>query len=102
MGTVACRKAAKKKQGGRSVEALPSGSGRVPTGDKVKILETIERECCQQQDMKPYQGVGDRKDKKIFCIHCGQVWGENSFMDESGSRDYMWVKRGICCIPPEA
>lgn len=38
----------------------------------MKITETIERECCQPQDLKPYLGKADSKGVK-FCVHCGQA-----------------------------
>ena len=45
----------------------------------MKITETIERECCQPQDMRPYKGDCTDKNwmrniKPLFCIHCGQIW----------------------------
>ena len=42
----------------------------------MKITETIERDCCQEQDLKPYHG--DKTKSFLvpthYCIHCGQLW----------------------------
>ena len=43
----------------------------------MKITEKIERECCQQQDMKRYYGHmfgGVKRFRLQFCTHCGQIW----------------------------
>ena len=44
----------------------------------MKITETIKRECCQKQDLRPYNGVELLPDEParylFFCVHCGQVW----------------------------
>ena len=55
----------------------------------MKIKETIERDCCQPQDLRPYKGVGTAK---AFCQHCGQLWGEASRMDAAGSRESILTK----------
>lgn len=38
----------------------------------MKIKETIERECCQSQDLKPYKGDKSFNPQFKFCVHCGQ------------------------------
>lgn len=44
----------------------------------MKITETITRECCQDKDLKVYQGrfkrsyPAERRTLK-FCIYCGQI-----------------------------
>lgn len=56
----------------------------------MKITETIERECCQRQDLKPYRGVMHESLKRHcpkFCVHCGQVWMEDSEMGPAGSNE---------------
>lgn len=43
----------------------------------MKITETIERECCQPNDLAQYQGnpiMSHSKHPFKFCKHCGQVW----------------------------
>lgn len=43
----------------------------------MKITETIERECCQQRDMKDYGGMWIDMNTTCmfsFCIHCGQLY----------------------------
>lgn len=61
----------------------------------MKIIEKIERECCDAQkgDFKPYKGVEALANKTMyFCVHCGQVWREESYIDEAGARDTRFVK----------
>ena len=46
----------------------------------MQIKETIERQCCQSKDLKPYlgQSLDDqvrRTFKPQFCVYCGQIWG---------------------------
>lgn len=43
----------------------------------MKIKETIERECCQEKDLRAYAGIrveGDATGLQT-CCHCGQLWG---------------------------
>lgn len=47
----------------------------------MKITETIERECCEERDLKPYGGKtimcpSGKTDNCYFsyCSHCGQLW----------------------------
>jgi len=56
------------------------------------IKETVERECCQEKDLKKYKGCLPNSDNCFFCIHCGQLWSEESYMDEAGARDTRMVK----------
>ena len=56
----------------------------------MKITETIERECCQQKDMRPYRGKLSpllKVNKPLFCVHCGQVWIHVSQMDPAGGTE---------------
>lgn len=43
----------------------------------MRIVETVERECCAVKDMKPYKGgfTGGRSFplNPQFCVHCGQI-----------------------------
>ena len=42
----------------------------------MKIKETVERECCQRADLKPFLGrmaKFSEADKPMFCKHCGQI-----------------------------
>lgn len=44
------------------------------------IKETIERECCQEQDFLTYNGdttLGRSLIPTRFCIRCGQIWIED-------------------------
>jgi len=53
----------------------------------MKIKETIERDCCQEQDLKKYLALGHNKipgGDPQFCIHCGQVWIKTREPDGSG------------------
>lgn len=61
----------------------------------VKVVETINRWCCEPKDLKPYKGaVADDGTLQhwSFCQHCGQVWFEESFTDAAGGRDTRLVK----------
>jgi len=56
----------------------------------MKITETVDRECCQRQDMKPYNGKIGAEVKRFrprFCVHCGQVWIVDSEMGPAGSNE---------------
>lgn len=62
----------------------------------MKIVENVERECCQLQDRKPYKGLmvclehnispSTRRDFS-FCVHCGQIWAVVREMMPSGGRE---------------
>jgi hypothetical protein len=60
----------------------------------VKITETIERECCQREDLKPYPGQPSSNQrywgaqKYVFCKHCGRAHEAVSSTDAAGSRDW--------------
>jgi hypothetical protein len=53
----------------------------------LKITETIERDCCENQDLATYRGLTKmaayRRPK--FCKHCGQIWYFGSQPDGAGS-----------------
>jgi hypothetical protein len=51
----------------------------------MKITETIERNCCEQKDLKPY--LGNKALKLLYCVHCGQLWEWNRRMDAAGSME---------------
>lgn len=58
----------------------------------MKIKETVERECCQAKDLKPYRGSMTKelkkyKDDLFFCIHCGRIWRETTRMDAAGGTE---------------
>ncbi len=59
----------------------------------MKIKQTIERDCCQSEDLKPYLGICKNNNIKLlkpkFCIYCGQVWYNDKEMGPSGSSDYI-------------
>ena len=48
----------------------------------MKITETIERNCCQPQDLVPYRAAYSRShplsETLHFCRHCGQWWVQPS------------------------
>ena len=59
----------------------------------MKIKETIERECCTYDDLKPYRGVVTSIKPELlknynlrFCKHCGQIWQSDSESDGAGGR----------------
>lgn len=58
----------------------------------MKIKETVERECCQPRDLKPFKGLvtkalnSSRKDL-FFCVHCGRIWRETARMDAAGGTE---------------
>jgi len=67
----------------------------------MKIEETIERQCCKQQDLKSYHGLHRVKIvDPMFCIHCGQVWGYIRYTDEAGDQDSKRVS--LICGDQEA
>ena len=53
----------------------------------MKIKETIERDCCHQKDLKPYQGQFTYDTKIYFCQYCGEHWFYERKMDAAGSMD---------------
>lgn len=60
---------------------------------KMKITETIERECCQEIDLKIVTAsmfsplIPSCYNNTRFCIHCGQIWVDERYTDESGNHD---------------
>ena len=53
----------------------------------MKIKETVERDCCQEQDLKKYCGLFKDQLKMFspkFCTYCGQVWAYHKEADGSG------------------
>lgn len=54
----------------------------------IKIKETIERDCCEQKDLKEYKGRDAHIHNQIFfCQHCGQLWENEKYTDAAGSTD---------------
>lgn len=44
----------------------------------MKISEAVERECCQVEDMRKYQGTPiPGASHPRFCVHCGQLFWFN-------------------------
>jgi hypothetical protein len=62
----------------------------------MKIKETTERDCCEQRDLKPYNGTQspDRRTvlAQYFCVHCGQLWAYESCTDAAGNPDERAVR----------
>ena len=58
----------------------------------IKISETIERDCCQVQDLMAYQGLQKRPtDKYKVCKHCGQTFVYDRCRDGgAGGVDHYW------------
>jgi len=65
----------------------------------IKIAVTETRECCQERDLKQYNGQpvvpgavwpypGDIR----FCQYCGQLHVERRHTDAAGSTDTRWEK----------
>lgn len=58
----------------------------------MKIKETIERNCCEHRDLKPYRGLMSPMLEKYvkdlyFCVHCGKVWRHTTQMDAAGGTE---------------
>jgi hypothetical protein len=63
----------------------------------MKIKETIERECCEDRDMKRYRGLFSTMPQlkdAVFCIHCGNIFTKESYTDAAGGRDWKYE-----CLP---
>ncbi len=66
----------------------------------MKITETIERECCEPRDLKPYSGKFNGYSELPlswqvtvqFCIYCGQLWREEGYTDAAGGMDTRLVR----------
>lgn len=60
----------------------------------MKIKVTEERECCQPQDLKSYQGVYKHPTTVPlkFCQYCGQIWTRERVTDAAGSSDWELVR----------
>lgn len=61
----------------------------------MKITETINRECCQQKDMRPVDGtpkVGTYPEW-TFCIHCGHYHEAMRVTDPAGGIETEYRKR---------
>ncbi len=57
------------------------------------ITETISRECCADQDLKPVGPPAvSGKSSHYFCIHCGRYWATERRMDAAGSMESIMVK----------
>jgi hypothetical protein len=65
----------------------------------MKITETIDRECCQQKDLKPVidSKLVGRQREFLFCVHCGARHRYTSYMDAAGSTDWEYRKEPISC-----
>jgi hypothetical protein len=67
------------------------GWAREAAGLPKTITETITRECCQPQDLKPVYGTR-RPNDLAFCVHCGHHHKKVSFTDAAGGSDWRWEK----------
>lgn len=64
----------------------------------MKIKETIERECCQTQDLKKYRGEQANDTPWLglrFCTHCGQLWHQTSQGDAAGGTETVMKKISV-------
>jgi len=63
----------------------------------MKIKAVLERDCCQQRDLKPVEGSPKRgSDVEImFCIYCGAHHKIHTFMDAAGSMDWEYRKEKV-------
>lgn len=53
----------------------------------MKIKETIERECCKPQDLRPVHGTPMSRISQpeyVFCIHCGRHLRQVQVRDDDG------------------
>jgi hypothetical protein len=56
----------------------------------MKITEKIERECCERADLKRYNGMlkrAERKNLYWFCGHCGQIYESVRVSDSAGGTE---------------
>jgi len=59
----------------------------------MKVTETIERECCEKADRRPYRGLRGLyllREKMEFCIHCGQLWSKTLFTQDGHETYFAW------------
>lgn len=64
----------------------------------MKITETINRDCCQQRDLRPVEGTKriHGHDEFMFCVHCGRYHEAYRVSDAAGGYDTEYRK----CAPP--
>lgn len=78
------------------LDLLQRALNNLRKGNTMKIVETIERECCTIADMKPYKAGFTwnnlRPVNPQFCAHCGQIYVDQTYTDEAGSPDTKRVK----------
>lgn len=60
----------------------------------MKITVTKQRECCEQEDLKPIEGTNKLGGvpEYVFCVHCGRHLVLENFTDAAGSRDWRYKK----------
>lgn len=63
----------------------------------MKITETIERECCEPQDLRVFKGErkGPAPPLLKFCAHCGQIWTIETASDGFGQEKKTLVRVAI-------
>lgn len=58
---------------------------------RVKVTETIVRDCCEPKDLVEYKGERTKNSEYpesiYFCKHCGQLWFYESYVDGAGDVD---------------
>jgi len=68
----------------------------------MKIKETIERDCCQDKDLKLYRGKYFSTNKGwVFCVHCGNIWEKVSYTDAAGGKDYKYEIIQLPLVPSQ-
>ena len=74
----------------------------------MKITITETRECCQERDLKPYNGIisngfpvnpGGVLRPVSFCRHCGQLHVAEVYTDAAGDQDTRWRKWPLPTAP---
>lgn len=61
----------------------------------MKIKQTIERECCQLDDLLQYKGLCEewmKRSAPFFCKYCGQIFYHDKEMNGAGSYDSCLIK----------
>lgn len=56
----------------------------------MKITQTVQRDCCQQSDLRPLEGTPKRgrTPEWMFCLHCGRQHRIHTFTDPAGASDW--------------
>lgn len=71
------------------------------------VIPASRRRCCSEahKDFKYFDGeridyvrrtyVNKGKPLLLYCVHCGQIWREERYMDAAGDDDTRLVKTNV-------